>query len=280
MLENVDSWNQEISFFMKNLLRKIKDIPTNKKFIVFDLDGTLTESKLDLDVEMAELLKRLLEEKRIAVIGGGKYELFQKQLLSKLKISKKLLKNLFLFPTTASSFYKHNGGDWQQVYALSFSSEEKKKILNAFEKVFIELNYHPDDVYWKVVEDRGSEITFSALGQNAPPDLKKEWKEEQENIKLKMVELLQNDLPDFEVRAAGYTSIDVTRKGIDKEYGLKQIKKHLNIPFGEMLFVGDALFPGGNDCAALRTGVQCFEVKGVGDTKKLVRHLLKDKTAQ
>ena len=94
------------------------------------------------------------------------------------------------------------------------------------------------------------------------------------DLKIKILEMLQNYLPDFEVRAAGYTSIDVTRKGIDKEYGIRQIKKHLGIDFSEMLFVGDVFFPGGNDSAALRTGVPCFEVAGVEDTKKLIGHLL------
>ena len=84
----------------------------------------------------------------------------------------------------------------------------------------------------------------------------------------------------MEVRAAGYTSVDVTRKGIDKEYGIRQIKKHLKTPFSEMLFVGDTLFPGGNDYAALRTGVDCFEVKGPEETKTLIKNLLNEKVAE
>ncbi|MBI2063087.1 MAG: HAD-IIB family hydrolase [Candidatus Yanofskybacteria bacterium] len=256
-------------------LQRINEKYKKVKLVIFDLDGTLTESKSDMDSEMAELLEKLLDKKLVAIIGGGKYEMFQKQLLSKLNITGDKLINLFLFPTTATSFYKYDTGDWRQVYVLSFSEEEKKKIFDAFDKVFAELNYHPEDVYQKVVEDRGSEITFSALGQNAPLDIKKEWKEEQGELKLKIAEMLQSYLPDFEVRAAGYTSIDVTRKGIDKEYGIKQIKKHLGIEFGEMLFVGDALFPGGNDYAASRTGVDCFKVKGPQDTKTLIKNLLK-----
>src|SRR3989344_5440016 len=230
-------------------LHKIQQKHKEAKLVIFDLDGTLTESKSDMDVEMAGLLEKLLEKKMIAVIGGGKYELFQKQLLARLNLPEELLKNLFLFPTTATSFYKYDAGNWRQVYALSFSEEEKKKIFDAFEKVFAELNYHPEDVYWKVVEDRGSEITFSALGQNAPIDLKTEWKEEDAELKLKIVEILQKYLPDMEVRVAVFTSIDITRKGIDKEYGIRQVEKYLGISIKDMLFVGDSLFSGGNDSA-------------------------------
>ena len=107
---------------------------------------------------------------------------------------------------------------------------------------------------------------------------KNKWKKEHTGIKLKIAKTLQKNLPNLEVRAAGFTSIDVTRKGIDKEYGIRQIKKHLGIDFDEMLFVGDTLFPGGNDYAALRTGVDCIEVKTTQDTKKLIRFLLTDRT--
>ena len=261
---------------MNNLLQKIEDVPRDKKLVIFDLDGTLAESKADIDDEMAGLLKNLLDKKLVAVIGGGKYELFQRQLLSKLNVSEDLLKKLFLFPTTSTVFYRYESNGWEQVYAQNLSEEERKRVFDAFDKVFSELNYHPEDVYWKVVEDRGSEITFSALGQNAPIDLKTEWKEEDAELKLKIVEILQKYLPDMEVRAAGFTSIDITRKGIDKEYGIRQVEKYLGISIKDMLFVGDSLFSGGNDSAALRAGVLCFEVGGVEDTKKLIEYLLAD----
>ena len=89
-----------------------------------------------------------------------------------------------------------------------------------------------------------------------------------------MVEYIQMLLPEVEVRAGGLTSIDVTQKGIDKEYGIRQIKEQLGIDFPDMLFVGDAIFPGGNDYAALNTGVISFKVENVGDTKRLVRRLI------
>ena len=259
---------------MENLLHDINQIPKEKTLIIFDLDGTLTESKSEMDSEMAGLFEKLLGKKKIAVIGGGRYEQFQIQILGKLGAWETYLKNLFLFPLTATSFYKYIEGQWQCIYSMDFSEEEKKKIFDAFEKTFTELNYHPEDAYQNVVEDRGSEITFSALGQNAPLDLKEEWKKESGELKIKILKILQNYLPEMEVRAAGYTSIDITRKGIDKEYGINQIKIRLGIDFTDMLFVGDALFVGGNDSAALRTGIQCFEVESVEDTKKLIRYIL------
>ena len=265
-----------------NLINKIEDVPRDKKLIVFDLDGTLTESKFDVDSEMSALIGELLKIKKVAVIGGGKYELFKKQFLSKLDVSEDLLKNLSVFPATATVYYKHvnndwhqhKESDWEQVYSQELTAEEKHKILEAFEKTFAELGYqHPDKIYGELVEDRGTQITFSALGQEAPLDLKIKWRDENHDLKLKMVRTLQKYLPEVEVAAAGYTSIDITRKGIDKEFGLEQMQEYLNIPLAEMLFVGDALFEGGNDYAALRTGIPCFEVRTVEDTKMLIKYI-------
>ena len=149
-------------------LRKIGEQHRKAKLVVFDLDGTLTASKTDMDEEMAGLIKSLLEKKMVAVISGGKYEQFQKQLLSKLNLGSNLsfFKKLFLFPTSGTSFYRYNGQDWEQVYAEKLSEEEKKRILESFEKTFQELNYtHPEKIYGEIVEDRGTQITFSALGQ-------------------------------------------------------------------------------------------------------------------
>lgn len=263
---------------MDKLLHAVEKVPKDKKIIVFDLDGTLAESKSEVDEEMAVFIGQLLQIKKIAVIGGGKYESFQGQLVNKLKVSEKLLKNLFLFPTTATSFYRYDDGYWRCVYSVKLSPEEKVKILDAFEKTFSELNYeYPEKVIrQEVIEDRGSEITFSALGQHALQSLKNEWKKEHADLKLRIAETLQKYLPDMEVQVAGFTSIDVTQKGINKEYGIRQIEKYLGISLGDMLFVGDSLFPGGNDSAVLRAGVLCFGVKGVEDTKKLIKHLLLD----
>lgn len=245
------------------------------KLVVFDLDGTLTASKAEMDDETTMLFQRLLEKKQVAVIGGGSYEKFQEQLLAKLHVSESMFQNLFLFPTTAAAFYRYIDGGWSQIYAEKLSDEEKRRVYEAFEATFKELNYsHPEKIYGELIEDRGTQITFSALGQQAPLGLKERWKKEHNDDKLKIAETLQEYLPDMEVRAAAYTSIDVTHKGIDKEYGINQIKKHLGVSLSEMLFVGDALFSGGNDSAVLRTGVPCIEVKGPKDTKKIIRFLL------
>ena len=262
---------------------KIND-PTkigSKDLIVFDLDGTLAPTKSTIDKEMNELIEGILKVKKMAVIGGGKLQLFEEQLLNELKVTPQLLKNVFLFPTTATTFYRFDNG-WEKVYQHNLSEEERKQIKEAFLKVLEEVNYKPEKTYGEIIEDRGTQVTWSALGQDVVKvlgdkgvKLKHKWRDENTPLKLKIAKMVQKLLPNLEVHAAGYTSIDVTKPGIDKAYGLYEMEKHLNIKIEKMLFVGDAIFPGGNDHAIVKTPIDYIEVKDPKDTKKVIRNILK-----
>ncbi len=254
---------------------------SDKDLVVFDLDGTLAPTKSTIDKEMSSLLEQLLKKKRVAVIGGGKLELFEEQFLNELKVPSKLLKNLFLFPVTATSFFRYNNG-WKNIYTHNLSAEEVDRIMATFTEVFKEINYQkPKITYGTIIENRGSQITWSALGQDVVKvlgekgvELKNKWRDENTPLKLKIAKLLQKYLPDLEVHAAGYTSIDITKKGIDKAYGLKQMEKLLKVKIANMVFVGDAIFPGGNDYAVTKTSVDYFPVKTPEDTKVVIRRIL------
>jgi len=253
---------------------RLKKAFKDKRLIVFDLDGTLTPSKAPLKSDISRMLAKLLKSKLVAVIGGGRYEQFRKQFVGKLTVPRKLLKNLFLFPTSSTSFYRYRNG-WKKVYEEDLTKKEKEKIFAAFKRAFKKAKYeHPKRTWGVVIEDRGTQITFSALGQKAPIAAKEEWNKKQNNLRMKLCRLIRFYLPQFEVRTGGLTSIDVTRRGIDKAYGIRQIEKYLNIPRSEMLFVGDAIYPGGNDYAVVKTGVDYIKVRGPQDTKKAISFLL------
>jgi HAD superfamily hydrolase (TIGR01484 family) len=253
----------------------------NKKLFVFDLDDTLAESKTPMDQEMADLIKQLLEKKKIAVIGGGKYEIFKWQFINQLKIPGKLLENLHLFPTSGNSYYRYKSG-WKNVYSHNLSAKEKKQIRAAFEEVFKEINYkHPKKVYGEIIEDRKSQLSFSPLGQDIVTVLgkrglrmKSDWRKKYDPIRHQIAKLLAKKLPNLEVRIGGITTIDVTMKGIDKAYGIRQMEKHLKIKIKDMFFVGDAIFPGGNDYSVLKTGIDYAKVTGPEETKKIIRKVL------
>ena len=261
-------------------LKKLKP----KSLIVFDLDGTLAPTKSVIDAEMNKLMAKLLSQKKVAIIGGGKLALFKEQFLNKLKAPKQAYKHLYLFPTTATAFLRYNGA-WKKVYEHKLSRQEIKKIFAAFRNALKQINYTPPKkTYGKILEDRGTQVTWSALGQDVVKALgkkgvllKDKWRDNNRPVKLKIAKLVAKELPNLEVRAAGHTSIDVTKKGIDKGYGLKQIEKYLGVKIRDMLFVGDAIFPGGNDYAITKTSVDYIPVKNPSDTKKIIRHILAEK---
>lgn len=255
-----------------------------KELIVFDLDGTLTKTKSDLKPDMSRMLAALLKRKKVAVIGGGTYRQFTKQFVRRLACPATLLHDLFLFPTTATSFYRYRKG-WKKVYVFELSKRERAAIKKAFRDVLKEIHYiPPQKTYGKVIEDRGTQVTFSALGQDVVAvlgekkgvALKERWTRENTPLKLKIAKMVGRKIPKLEVHASGFTSIDVTRKGIDKAYGVRQIRRMLDIPMKEILFIGDALYPNGNDYAARRTGVPCIAVRGPEDTKKVIKKILGD----
>jgi HAD superfamily hydrolase (TIGR01484 family) len=242
-----------------------------KKLIVFDLDGTLAESKSSLDTEMAALLSALLGIVKVAVISGGNWPQFEKQVLSKLPHDQRL-RNLSLLPTCGTKFYRYKSA-WERLYSEDFTAEQKEKIRRSLKQAIASSGFEVERVWGDVVEDRGSQITFSALGQQAPIEEKKQWDPEFTKRK-KMKALLDTLIPEFSVRLGGTTSVDITKPGVDKAYGIRKLRDTLGVAIQEMLFIGDALFPGGNDYPAKEAGVVSIQVKNPHETKRVIEAIV------
>jgi hypothetical protein len=238
-----------------------------KKLIVFDLDGTLAKSKAPLDDEMAALLARLLAVIKVSIISGGDFPQFQEQVLGRLP-SDANFTNLSILPTSGTKFYVYEG-QWRKLYSEDLSDDQKKKIEDALEKAVAQTGFQPQETWGERIEDRGTQITYSALGQQAPLDAKSTW--DPDFAKRKAIKaILDTTLPEFSVRLGGATSIDVTLPGIDKAYGIRKLRDVLKVPIEQMLFIGDALFPGGNDYPAFQAGAESIAVRDPEDTKRVI----------
>jgi HAD superfamily hydrolase (TIGR01484 family) len=242
-----------------------------KKLIVYDLDGTLAESKSDLDARMSALLHNLLGVVKVAIISGGDWPQFEKQILSHLPLDDRLV-NLSILPTCGTKFFQYNGG-WKKLYSEDFTADEKEKIIGSIEKAVGQAGFTAAKVWGEVIEDRGSQITFSALGQQAPLTEKEKWDPDYDKRK-KIKTILDTLIPAFSVRMGGATSIDVTKPGIDKGYGIRKLRDILGISLPEMIFIGDALFPGGNDYPAEQAGVVSIPVRGPNETKPVTEAII------
>ncbi|WP_448701851.1 HAD-IIB family hydrolase [Mucilaginibacter sp. AW1-3] len=243
-----------------------------KKLIVFDLDGTLAQSKAPLDKEMAKLFGNLLDVARVAIISGGAWPQFKKQVIAKLPKSSKM-EQLSILPTCGTKFYEYGKGKWEKLYSEDFTDTQKKKIIKSLNKAVEKSGFKADKTWGEQIEDRGSQITFSALGQKAPLEPKKAWDPKFAKRK-KIKAILNKMIPEFQVMLGGATSIDITKPGIDKAYGMHKLQDILEIGINEMLFVGDALFKGGNDYPASTTGADCIQVPDPEYTKILIKTLI------
>jgi HAD superfamily hydrolase (TIGR01484 family) len=242
-----------------------------KKLIVFDLDGTLAESKSSLDAEMSTLLHDLLGIVKVAIISGGDWPQFEKQLLSNLSHDERLV-NLSLLPTCGTKFFRYAGG-WKKLYEEDFTADEKERIISSLKKAVGVAGFKVEKVWGEVIEDRGSQITYSALGQQAPLKEKEKW--DPDFTKRKKIKVLLDPLiPGFSVRLGGSTSIDVTKPGIDKAYGIRKLRDVLGLSLKEMIYIGDALFVGGNDYPAEQAGVVSIPVRGPNETKRVVEAII------
>ncbi len=243
-----------------------------KKLIVFDLDGTLAPSKSAIDAEMSALLGALLNVVQVAIISGGGFPQFETQLVANLPKNAPLAK-LSLLPTCGTRFYQYKDAGWQLLYAEDFTGAEKATIIDSLKKAVAASGFAVAQVWGETIEDRGSQITYSALGQQAPLEAKEKW--DPDFSKRKAIKaLLDPMLPNFSVHMGGTTSIDVTKPGIDKAYGIRKLRDILEIEIDEMIYVGDALFPGGNDYPARETGAVCIAVHDPNETKRVIETIV------
>jgi phosphomannomutase len=242
-----------------------------KRLIAFDLDGTLAKSKSPLDAEMSSLLGALLGIVRVAIISGGDWPQFEKQILSHLPESERLA-NLSLLPTCGTKFRRYDGG-WKELYCERLTAEERKTIVGSIRKGVAAAAWAVEKTWGETIEDRATQITYSALGQEAPLDAKVKW--DPDYTKRKAIKAVMDSIiPEFSVRMGGTTSIDVTKLGIDKAYGIRKLRDHLGVSLSEMLFLGDAVFPGGNDFPAEEAGVDCIAVRDPEQTKRAVEAIV------
>jgi len=243
------------------------------KMIAFDMDGTLAPSKWQMDLEMVELFKKLLSKYKVWIISGWDYSQFQKQVIPFLGNDEKLLSNLYVCPTCSTKMYLYENWDWTKKYSLDFTLEEKDYIMKVFNQAIDDLRLRPEKTWWELVEDRWTQITYSALWQQAPLEAKHIWDFDAEKRK-KIRNYLLKDLQDYNILIGWATSIDITRAWVDKAYWIKKLSEVSWVSLNEIIFVWDAIFPGGNDYPPLEIWVTCKRVFSVEDTKRYIEMLV------
>lgn len=246
-----------------------------KKVIAFDLDDTLAVTKSPISDKMGSLLARLLEKYDVCVISGGAFHQFKIQVVDRLEADSRSLSRMHLMPTCGTKYYRYSelDKDWEVQYEHSLTSDQKKKVVEALESSAKKLGLWESKPYGEIIEDRGSQITFSALGQQAPAEAKYAWDPTHEKKK-QIRDAVALMLPDLEVRTGGTTSVDVTMIGVDKAYGMQQLIEKMGISKEDILFIGDKLQEGGNDYPVKAMGIDTIEVERWEDTAFVLEGIL------
>ena len=247
------------------------------RLVAFDLDDTLAPSKSALPSAMAEQLRALLDVVPVCVISGGEFGQFRAQLLENLDASSEQLSKLHLMPTCGTRYYRWNAdhSSWDQVYANDLSQDERERAIESLRQRAHEQGVWEAQPWGEIIEDRGSQITFSALGQQAPLEAKRAW-DPSGDKKRKLRDAVALDVPDLAVRAGGSTSVDITRRGIDKAYGMAKLVEMTGIAPHDMLFIGDRLDEAGNDYPVKAAGYPTRPVAGWEECVEVIAQIVSE----
>lgn len=240
------------------------------KLVAFDLDGTLAESKQPITVGMAELLYKLSLVTKVAVISGGSLERFHDQLLHSIIPSP----NIILLPAEGSSRYEYKNKKWVMTDREPFPKALKNQVTEVLKEIIADPQYEiPPFPEGEYIEDRDTEIAFSALGQNAPLSEKEKWDPTRAR-RFKIKAAIESRVPNLMVAVAGTTSIDILPKGFDKAKGLGLFLKKTKLKKEDVLFMGDAVVPGGNDYSVFEVGIKTIKVSGPEETAQAIKSLI------
>jgi phosphomannomutase len=235
------------------------------KVAIFDVDDTLAESFQPPSLEMLQKIRLLMTRMPFAIISAAGFQRIERDFLTQLTDSPDISR-LYVLPNSSAQAYTWRDG-WNEEYSLALTPDERETIARAL----TEGDEHADPR--AVVIDREVQVAYAAIGLKASLEEKQSWDPDQSK-RMKMRAMLEKKLPDFEILIGGSTTIDITRKAVNKAYGVRWLSEKLRIAPADMLYVGDALYPGGNDAVVIPTGVQTRSVTGPADTEKIIDEVI------
>ena len=250
-----------------------------KKVLAFDVDQTLNIAKTPIPPEIAELLTKCLDHFEICPISGQKFDQFLIQIVDEMKdATPKQLKHLHLFVAQGTQYYRYNTRkkDWDQVYNYPLTDKQVAKITEAIETAAKELGYWEEDKLAKgdeIIENRLSQVTFSALGQKAGTEAKYVWDPDHKKREA-IVKRCKELAPEFDYEIGGTTSINAITPGMNKVFGMTHLMEELNVKKEDILYFGDMTQPGGNDYPVVQMGIDTITVRSHEDTAYALRGIL------
>ena len=228
---------------------------------IFDIDGTLTPSRLSIDPEFELFFKEWIKGKNVYLVTGSNKE----------KTIEQIGKNIWL---TAKRVYQSCGNQvWEKgklIRENDFFLEENikqdlKKILNSSNWL---------EKYGNHFEQRVGLVNFSIIGRNCSQEKRKEYYlwDQKNKERIKICEFIMSKFQHIEASVGGEISIDIYEKGKNKAQVLDEIK-------GSISFFGDKMDIGGNDypiaerLATEKRKYNLFKVKNPKETWDILKNI-------
>lgn len=250
-----------------------------KKVLAFDIDQTLNIAKTPIPPEMADLLTKCAKYYEICPISGQKFAQFLKQIVEPMQAAGAMAEtfaHLHLFVAQGTQYYRFAGNDWQQVYNYPLTKVQVEEIFEVIKAAAIEAGYWEEDKLRpgdEIIENRLSQVTFSALGQKAGIEEKYAWDPDCQK-RAQIVSLAKAKAPEFDYEIGGTTSINVFIPGMNKSFGMEKLMEHLKVAKSEILYFGDMTKPGGNDYPVVQMGIDTITVRSHEDTLYALQGIL------
>ena len=250
-----------------------------KKVLAFDIDQTLNVAKTPITDDIAELLIKCLNHFEICPISGQKFDQFLIQIVNRLLdcgVTPEALTHLHLFVAQGTQYYRYEDGEWQQIYNYPMTDEQVAKINQTIEQAARELGFWEEDKLAEgdeIIENRLSQVTFSALGQKAGTEAKYAWDPDHKKREA-IVKRCKELTPEFDYEIGGTTSINAIIPGMNKTFGMTHLLEELNVKKDDILYFGDMTQPGGNDYPIVQMGIDTITVRNHEDTAFALRGIL------
>lgn len=250
----------------------MNDLDFSPRAVLFDLDDTLAESFQPPLPSTIERLRLLLEKIPVAIITAAGFPRIERDFLTHLADSPHI-DRFTVFANSSAECFVWQGG-WTLLYDFELTDAERARISAIITESVKATGIQAGQTkYEPKIIDRRVQIAYAAIGLTASEADKNSWDPDQSKRRLLKSEI-EKRLPGFEVLIGGKTTIDITRTGVDKSYGVRYFAERQKCEPEDMLYVGDALYEGGNDAVVIATGVRTRQVSSPLETERVIDAVL------
>ena len=248
----------------------------NPKAYIFDMDGTLTESRCCIESNTIEALKTLAPAKLYLATGSDMSKVIEQMSVDFLleRFERVMACNGTRVWNCRLDMDDELGAiEPELIHKVSLIDHYSQADLNHIVSTLLRLaaDNHTKYKTGTFVEWRDSQINFSLIGRNCSLDQRYDYAkwDDKSGERDKAIEALRDTFKGWGLsfRKGGQISIDVTRKGWDKSYALRSVAE----PPEDCVFFGDRIEGNGNDSDIAVLCGAYHEVSGPEETVEIIK---------